>query len=226
MTAYLLCTPFLGERLMALHQVHPPLPPVPDVAEGTAGSAPEAIVVLSAGRRESVPEPGGLALDAFSLARTLYAAYLHRRTGQPLLVTGGTSNERAPPIARALAETLRTRLDTPVRWVEPKARDTWQNARYAAAMLRRAGIGCAYLVTHAWHMPRAVGAFRAHGLAVVPAPMGVVVPPSPDLDSLLPSHRGLAASYYGLHELLGRLAYAWLKSPPGDAPAPSSTCGG
>lgn len=223
---YLLCTPFVGERLMALHQIHPPLAPAEAEAVATPDNAPGAIVVLSAGRRETVPEPGGLALDAFSLARTHYAAYLHQRTGQPLLVSGGTPDARWPPIARAMAETLRQRLGTPVRWVEPEARDTWQNARYAAALLRQADIDCAYLVTHAWHMPRAVGAFRAHGLAVVPAPMGVVVPASPDLDSLLASHRGLAASYYGLHELLGRLAYAWLKSPAGAAPPPSSTCGG
>jgi uncharacterized SAM-binding protein YcdF (DUF218 family) len=56
--------------------------------------------------------------------------------------------------------------------------DTRDNARFAAALLARRGIGRIVLVTCTWHLPRAERAFRAAGLEVE----GVGVdPPSPSL---------------------------------------------
>jgi uncharacterized SAM-binding protein YcdF (DUF218 family) len=199
--AWLLCTPLVGQALLALHQTYPPL--------GTAAMTrePGAIVVLSAGFRDAAPEAGGTLLDGLSLTRVLYAEAVQDATGLPLLVTGGRIRDGAPPIARVMAGFLRDRMGADVPWVEPRARSTWENAAYSAAMLRAEGIGHVYLVTHAWHMPRAVHAFRDHGLRVTPAPTGFTRPASPDLTGLLPSPGGLRASYYGLHEVFGRIAY-------------------
>lgn len=213
--AYLICTPLVGDNLLALHQTHPPLSaPLqagPEGAEAIGGAIGEAIVVLGAGYRDTAPEAGGTLLDALSLERVLYAGFLQARTGLPILTTGGRvrpSGEGAHrPVARTMAAFLRGRLDAEVRWVEPDARSTWENARLSADKLRGAGIGRVYLVTHAWHMPRAARAFAAHDLKVIPAPTAFVAPPGLTLSALLPSHRGLSASYYGLHELFGRLAY-------------------
>jgi uncharacterized SAM-binding protein YcdF (DUF218 family) len=56
--------------------------------------------------------------------------------------------------------------------------DTRDNARFAAALLARRGIGRVVLVTCTWHLPRAERAFRAAGLEVE----GVGVdPPEPTL---------------------------------------------
>jgi uncharacterized SAM-binding protein YcdF (DUF218 family) len=56
--------------------------------------------------------------------------------------------------------------------------DTRDNARFAAALLGRRGIGRVVLVTCTWHLPRAERAFRAEGLEVE----GVGVdPPAPTL---------------------------------------------
>jgi len=199
--AWLLCTPLVGQGFLVLHQTHPPL--------GTAGMTrePGAIVVLSAGFRDAAPEAGGTLLDGLSLTRVLYADAVQDITGLPILVTGGRIRDGAPPIARVMAGFLRERMGAEVGWVEPRARSTWENAAYSAAMLRAEGIRRVYLVTHAWHMPRAVHAFRDHGLRVTPAPTGFTQPPSLDLASVLPSPGGLRASYYGLHEVFGRIAY-------------------
>src|SRR3546814_11808110 len=57
-----------------------------------------------------------------------------------------------------------------VRWTESESTSTWTNARLSAAKLRAADIRRFYLVTHAWHMPRAMLAFAGTGLEAVPAP--------------------------------------------------------
>lgn len=44
--------------------------------------------------------------------------------------------------------------------------DTWDNARFAAAMLRRRGLDAVLVVTCSWHLPRAEMLFRATGLDV------------------------------------------------------------
>jgi len=199
--AWLLCTPIVGESLLRLHQTHSPL----TAAELT--DAPGAIVVLSAGYRDRAPEAGGTLLDGFSLTRVLYARAVQNATGLPMLVTGGQIREAKPPIGTVMASFLRARMNADVRWVEARAGSTWQNARYSAAMLHADDVDRVYLVTHAWHMPRAVHAFRDHGLRVIPAPTGFVGSPAFDLGSVLPSKDGLADSYYALHELFGRIAY-------------------
>lgn len=199
--AWLLCTPFVGQGLLTLHQSHPPL------TADELTREPGAIVVLSAGFRDAAPEAGGTLLDGFSITRLLYADAVQDATGLPILVTGGEIRARAPRIAPVMAGFLRDRLGARVRWIEARAGATWENAAYSAAMLRAEDIGHVYLVTHAWHMPRAVDAFRDHGLRVTPAPTGFARLASPDLSSLLPSHSGLSASYYALHEFFGRVAY-------------------
>ena len=63
--------------------------------------------------------------------------------------------------------------------MEARSRDTRENARQTMPMLRDAGVHQLVLVTHGWHMPRALRAFRdaaAHdkvALEIVPAPMGL-----------------------------------------------------
>jgi uncharacterized SAM-binding protein YcdF (DUF218 family) len=103
-----------------------------------------------------------------------------------------------------------------VNWIEVRSRNTAENAIESAAILRQAGIDTVYLVTHAWHMPRARQAFEANGIRVVPAPVAPVSAASPfDLSDILPIAKGLATSSYALHEWMGmvwyslRYGYAW-----------------
>lgn len=208
--AYLVCTPIVGENLLRLHQSYPPL------TLRDPSDAPGAIVVLSAGYRDRAPDAGGTRLDGLSLTRVLYGDAVQTATGLPILVTGGQIRERAPPIAAVMAGFLRTRMNAEVAWVEARARTTWENARESAAMLRADGVDHAYLVTHAWHMPRAVHAFRHHGIRVTPAPTGFVGGTDVDPGSVLPSHAGLRDSYYAFHEVFARLAYRFYAAVDGD----------
>ena len=54
--------------------------------------------------------------------------------------------------------------------LEEASRDTFENARFSVALARPSPTQRWLLVTSAWHMPRAVGCFRAAGFAVVAAP--------------------------------------------------------
>ena len=107
-------------------------------------------------------------------------------------------------MAKALAE-----LGVEAHWVEGRAGDTRENARFSAGLLRSEGIGRVLLVSHAWHLARARGAFEAAGLEVVAAPTAPRTwPDAGRIDAYLPSTRSLHESRWGLHEWLGRAWYA------------------
>jgi uncharacterized SAM-binding protein YcdF (DUF218 family) len=172
----------------------------------------DAIVVLGATVYASSPEYGGHTVDSNSLQRTRYAAWLHRRTGLPVYVSGG-AGEKAP--GPAMARTLQEEFSVPVAGVDQDSQTTWENAMLTEPMLRADGIRRVLLVTQAWHMPRAVEAFQRAGVAVVPAPTGFVDRPvdrsgqtwRDQYKDWLPQAPAFQISYYAIHEWLGRVYY-------------------
>lgn len=197
---YLLSTPFAGGRLLASLQVAAPL----DLQHPPAA---DAIVVLGAGRRLDAPEYGGDTVNNLTLERLRYAARLEVATHLPILVTGGVPGGGQEPEGRLMAQVLTREYHVPVRWQEDRALTTWDNARNSAPILHAAGVRRIFLVTHAWHMRRALPLFEQAGFVVIPAGTGFA---RTDFDSVmdaLPSARGLRDSYFGLHEWLGILWY-------------------
>ncbi len=167
----------------------------------------QAIVVLSAGRRDSSQEiAGGSTVDALGLERARYAAILARATGLPVLAAGGNG------LGEALACSLRQDFGVSVTWVEPNSADTRGNAVGSARLLLPA-IATILLVTHAWHMPRAVQTFQANGFTVIPAPTARRTFARFDAAQLVPNLRALVESALAVHEYLGiawyRLAYGY-----------------
>ena len=71
--------------------------------------------------------------------------------------------------------------------------DTRDNARFAAALLRRRGLSRVVVVTCSWHLPRAERAFRAAGLEV--EGVGVEPPPSSWLQRLYRVERERLSSW-------------------------------
>ena len=196
-----LSLPVTGGTLMATLQHDAALP-----AEGPLPAA-EAIVVVSAESDTAGAEFGGPTVGRFTLQRVRYAAALHRRTGLPVLTSGGIPARDVEPIAESMARTMEQELGATVRWRENRSADTWENARFSADLLREAGVRRILLVTHAFHMPRALHCFRAQGLEVVAAPTAFRGPAWEDLRSLKPSWSGMRDSSLALHEHLGMLWY-------------------
>ncbi len=178
----------------------------PPEASPESGERPGAIIILSA-EVERTAEPDGADIGPLTLERERAGAALHRRTGLPVLVTGGVVTA-PPPVAEQMARSLPADFGVPVEWVEPRSATTWENARFSAPMLRAAGIGRVYVVTHAWHMRRAVLAFRRAGLDPVPAVVRTDPWPRWTLSELLPRTSAWRSSYFAAHEWLGLLAYS------------------
>ena len=170
-----------------------------------ASLTPGAIIVLGA---EAARTPAGADVGPLTLERLRAGAVLHRSTGLPILVTAGPNAPGDEPLATLMARSLSADFGAPVRWVEPGARDTRDNATLSAAMLRRNGIDTAYLVTHAWHMPRSVAAFARAGFATVPAPVRQERWPDGRASDWLPRPDHLAESWFALREWAGRIVYA------------------
>lgn len=161
-----------------------------------------AIVVLGAGNRHAAIEYGGDTVNAQSLERLRYAVHLARITHLPVLTTGGAPFGGRPE-ADTMAEVMRDDFAVAVRWRETASRDTAENAAFSAAILRAANIHRVVLVSHAWHLPRAVAIFRRAGFDVIPAPTAAHSEPPSLLYRWLPSAAALERSTIALHEYLG-----------------------
>ena len=75
-------------------------------------------------------------------------------------------------------------------------------------LVRAAGIERVFLVTSAWHMPRAASAARRFGLEPVPAPTGFREGVFAGWRSFVPHWNGLRDTCLALHEWGGRVVYA------------------
>jgi uncharacterized SAM-binding protein YcdF (DUF218 family) len=197
----LLCMPVVSGWLMQPLQSYPPLDP--DRIPPGVG----AIVVLSAEMQSEAPEYGVDIPGPLGLERVRYGAWLHKRTQLPILVTGGRPSRMTTPLARQMQRVLVNEFGVPVRWVEDRSIDTHENAALSAEILKRDGIKSVLLVTHAWHMRRAMAAFEAAGLEPVAAPTRFIHPPTPIARDFVPDASALRASYYALHEWIGLLWY-------------------
>jgi uncharacterized SAM-binding protein YcdF (DUF218 family) len=170
-----------------------------------APGVPGAIIVLGAELHQG---RGGPAPGPMSLMRLREGARLHRITGLPLLVTGGIVSPGAPPLATLMARSLTEDFGTPPRWIESGATDTRENAIFSAAVLAHEGIGTAYVVTHGWHLPRALAAFGRAGLTALPIAVEATAPRAPAASDWLPRPDHLMESWLALREWAGRLVYA------------------
>lgn len=197
---YLFSTSVVGDGLLHLLETSPALPPQP-VPQA------DAIVVLAAGTYFDAPEYGGDTVNSLGLERLRYGVHLARATGLPILATGGSPSGGIIE-ALALREAAERDFKMPVRWVETDSQTTFDNAFNSKKILEAAGISRIYLVTHAWHMPRALLAFRRAGFDVIPAPTAFTTFNDIDLLDFLPRARPLLRSYYALHEMIG---IAWYR---------------
>ena len=198
---FLLSTPYISSALMQSLQPYPALPLTLSDADV------DAIVILGGDLGAYAPEYGGHSVGAWTLERLQYGSRLYRKSRLPILVTGGRPYKTAVSLAEIMRDTLISDFQTPVRWMETSSHNTYENAIFSARLLKAVGMHKIYLVTHAWHMPRALASFQATDIEVIPAPTRFVDPAKPEWMDFLPTSRALIVSYLALHERLGNLWY-------------------
>jgi uncharacterized SAM-binding protein YcdF (DUF218 family) len=167
----------------------------------------QAIVVLGgdmrAGNGADIPDT----LGPLSLERIVLAARAYRRLHLPVAVSGGRIDRTRDSEAALMRAALEGDFGVPVAWSEDASRTTWENAVFTARLLRPAGIGAVVLVSQAWHLPRAVWAFRRAGLLALPWPAPRTPWRAGRLQDFLPGIGALRDSAHGLHEVIGSAYY-------------------
>ena len=212
---WLSATPALGKLMrQTVHPVPPPLSEerIAELAKG-GDARRTAIVVLGGGRRELSPEYGSANLTPISMERLRYGIWLARQTRLPLAYTGGLGHGARPgateaEIASRIAE---QEFRLPLRWAEDGSRDTQENGLLTVPLLKADGIQRVVLVTHDYHMRRALRAFERgadHARATMQfelAPVGLYPAYQWEWEDYLPGRSGFYDNHLMLHEWLGYL---------------------
>ncbi len=202
---YMLSTPYFAAQLISQVETYPALNAGSPGSPGhpTAG----AIVVLSGDIAVNASEYGSDTIGKNSLQRTRYGAFLQRKTGLPILVSGGLLPQGASSsLARTMADSLQQDFQAGEVWLEDQSLSTADNAFYCKTLLAQKQIDTVFLVTQAWHMPRAVAMFEKAGLSVIPAPTAFAGNQPFNLDNMLPSAYAIGLGRTALREMA---AYIW-----------------
>jgi len=183
-----------------LHQVEAEIPTGPDPR------AAQAIIVLGGDLHRGA---GGVpdSLGPLSLERVAYAARLYRIVRLPVAVSGGPTGGSSSGVAAAMREELEQDFAVPVAWTEQRSRSTFENASFTAQLLRPENITSVFVVTQAWHMPRALWSFERVGLHAIPWPTPRTAIRAAGIGDFLPSATAILQSFYALHEIFGMLYY-------------------
>ena len=188
---------------------------VADLRRSLPGRSP-VVLVLGGGSLDLAPEYGEAHLSGQSMQRLHYGLWLARQVQAPVMVSGGVGREQATgPAEASVAARIASRdYGRPLKWLETRSADTRENARLSLRMLAADGITDVLLVTHSWHMPRALRAFQQEAARtgfharLLAAPMGLAAPQTPQFLQWLPSSDGQRRVNQALHEMVGWLAGA------------------
>ena len=168
-----------------------------------------AIVILGGGHYPDAPEYNSDTVSQGTLVRIRYGAWLHRHTGLPILLTGGTVGTAKVSEARLMQQVLDEEFQIRNTWTEGKSSNTLENAIFSQKILNKKGIQKIYLVTHAWHMDRSIESFQQTGLEIIPAPTGYTTSSylTKGIHSFIPRSSALFDTNKALHEYIGKLWY-------------------
>ncbi|MGH7071952.1 MAG: YdcF family protein [Acetobacteraceae bacterium] len=195
----LLAMPAVGAALLV--SLEQGLPLVPSLR-----APPQAIVILGADfSRSAGSHPFGV--GPLTLERLAAGSALYRRTHLPILVSGGKPyGGSGPSLAARMASVLAQEFRVPAIWEEQRSENTCQNGTLSASILARHNIRSIYLVTHAWHMRRALYCFHRLGMVVTAAPVRRDLA-EVGISAFAPSISGWQDSYFAFHEWIGLAWY-------------------
>jgi uncharacterized SAM-binding protein YcdF (DUF218 family) len=188
--------------LLPLENRFPPPASLPAQIDGIVVLGGSIDPILSAARGQPILTDSAERLFAF-------VALARRHPEAKLLFTGGSAAlvdnaEREADVARTVLAGLG--LDVERMRFERDSRNTYENALFSKRLVEPQPGERWVLITSAYHMPRAVGCFRAQGWSVIPDPVdyGTAPADNPPTFSLL---GGLDDIHWALREWIGLAFY-------------------
>ncbi|WP_414833623.1 YdcF family protein [Afifella sp. YEN Y35] len=177
--------------------------------------APDGIIVLGgalsdrvSGERDAgleLTEAGDRILALLRLARTYPQARIVFTGGSSALTGGGRKTE-----GELVGEAIERFGLSPERvTIESNSRNTAENARFSKEIAKPRADETWWLVTSAFHMPRAVGVFRAAGFPVTAYPVDFRAAPDDWMRPFATVSDGLRRTDVAFREWVGLLAYYW-----------------
>lgn len=182
--------------------------PVRQVTE--ADSSPDnVIIVLTAGWLRYTRDGYEQKLGEAGWERTVAAVALRKRIGGRILFSGAPTPDGKGSAAGTMAEFAKL-LGVPADalLVEPAALNTHENLLFSKRLLGP-GVHRVWLLTSAFHLPRAVAAAQGEGMEVIPFPCDFRADEGLDWTAFLPGNAARPALERSLHELVGMAAYRW-----------------
>ena len=199
----MLAMPKVARNLISDLQTYPPI----NTEDKLLQQNTAAIVVLGGGRYPNAPEYKDQdQISPATLERLRYAAVLNRKLELPMVLSGGRRNADATPEAVMMNKVMVDEYGMEPEYLEVHAANTREQATQVKFILDETTITTVVLITHSWHMPRAVEEFQSSGLAVIPAPMGYMAT-STQRVNYIPSAAAMRISARALHEYYARF---WL----------------
>ena len=193
--------PVVAARMIEDVEVEPP-----DKPDFTGAHA---IVVLGGGVHRGDGDQVPDTLGPATLERLDFAVHAYRQLNLRIAVTGGKTEGADTAEATLMKAILEGDFHVPVTWVENQSGNTFENALYTKQLLQADHVTTVVLVTHAWHMRRALWCFERVGLHAMPYPVPLTYDRSDRADDYLPNMRALGDSYRALHEAIGLAYYRW-----------------
>jgi uncharacterized SAM-binding protein YcdF (DUF218 family) len=210
----------VGDWLLApLEDRFPPLTTMPAHVDGIImlGGAVSTVLTLERGQ-PIVNEHAERFLAFADLARRFPEAKLVFTGGGPALQGGAF---READASRMVLQWMG--MDTGRVVFERESRNTYENVALSKALAHPEPGETWILVTSAFHMPRAVGLFRAQGWPVVPDPVDYLTGAGPDDPAFsIDLVRNLDLLSLALKEWTGMLANRWIGHSESYFPAPAS----
>ncbi len=193
----------LGRQGSLLLENRFPVPPLPARVDG--------VVVLAGMVDQFVTRARGQIALGGAVERLIVFADLARRHPDAKLVFSGGSGvlgrQDASEAGAIRDHALLLGLD-PARVVfEDRSRNTYENAVFSHARAQPQPGQTWVLITSAFHMPRAVGAFRRAGWTIIPYPVDYNFEPDPPATWPMDFLGGLSLLRHAMHEWTGLAAY-------------------
>jgi uncharacterized SAM-binding protein YcdF (DUF218 family) len=144
--------------------------------------------------------------------RSVHTLRLYRAGKAPLIIVSGGNvfpQEGFRPEAAYTADLLQEwGIPQSAIIFEGNSRNTRENAVETSRLLKNRQLNRVLLVTSAFHMPRALAAFRGVGINAIPSPSSISAElAQPTLLNWIPSLDGLGTMQSVVHEKIGIFVY-------------------